>query len=112
MREKTLYLVFFAFVYSQSALALEIEELVYLQKAVLEICRGGDRVGNYSKTSVIASGEGKIIVIKGFAEGGADVKVEVNKGDWDGIQALAEREDYTQCVESTLKLLLASLEKG
>jgi len=92
------------------ATALNTGQLVYLQSAVLEMCRGGTIEGKSSKINVKASVQGQLVVIKKLLEGGADAEVEITKEEWDGIKALANPEDYSKCVEATLNLLVPRLD--
>jgi hypothetical protein len=96
--------------FSAPAQALDSEQLAYLQRAVIEMCRGGTTEGSSSKINFIASGEARLIVVKGLAEGGGDDKIEVSKEEWDGIKALANPDGYTRCVESTLNLLISKID--
>lgn len=89
--------------------ALTIAQLTELRTAVLEMCRGGTIIGESSRINVNVSGEGKIVVIKGLLEGGADARVEITNEQWTGIQALINPETYTQCVTETLGIVVPAL---
>jgi len=110
MKRLVKLLAILSFIYCSSVFALNTQQLQYLQRAVLEMCRGGNIEGNLSKISVTTSAKGKIVVIKGMLEGGLDASAEVTKEQWDGIKVLANPDNYSQCVESTLNLLVPKLE--
>lgn len=91
------------------AYALDQAQLKELRTAVLEMCRGGSIEGESSRINVVGSATGKIVVVKGLLEGGADAKVELSKEEWDGIKALANPTDYNACVTQTLAILVPAL---
>lgn len=89
--------------------ALDSNQLRDLRESVLMMCRGGTLSGRNSKLEVVANAQGKLVVLKGLGEAGADAKVQLSQAEWDGIQANATSENYATCVTTTLELLLKKM---
>ena len=95
------------FAFSQASYSLDPQQLQALQNAVVSMCRGGTLEGKTSSYEIKGSANGKIIVVKNVAEGGADLSFNVSNEQWEGIKANANSEDYTECVKSTLPMLIS-----
>ena len=91
---------------TKNSYGLEPQQLQALQNAVVSMCRGGTLEGNASSYEIKGTANGKLIVIKSIAEAGADLKIEVSNEKWEGIKVNANSENYTECVQSTLPLLI------
>lgn len=91
--------------------ALSMEQIVKLNEQVLIICRGGTIIGNSSTKAISGTVSGKVVVIKGLMQGGADARIELTDKEWEGIKALSNPETYNKCVDSTLDKFIKVLEK-
>ena len=109
MMKRAIWIVALSFVAHPSAFALDASQLRELRTNVIEMCRGGTITGEGSKINVVASAEGKIVIIKKLMEGGADAKVDLTNEQWNGIKVLINPDTYTQCATEAMRLFLPAL---
>ncbi|MEF2073504.1 hypothetical protein [Consotaella aegiceratis] len=89
---------------------LDPSDIPTVTEGIISLCRGGTLSGSNELYSLDASAGVQTVIFKKLAEAGAEAEAKLKNEEWEGIQSLADANQFHKCVEYALPIFLSSME--